>query len=510
MPTNQDQLLPNESLGPDQSISSPNGRYTFVYQSDGNLVLYRNYKNYDRRALWASSTDGRVVERCIMQGDGNLVIYGPGNEYVWDTSTDGHPESRLVVQDDGNVVICDPAGTPLWATNTNVFSVRVPGFLPSVNGFQFPNSFPNAPDLQINVLGANVAIGNSANGLCGGMIYAVRDLFEAGRVPPPIKATVGPSSGPLFDFIVRRLFDSFELPSGPLRYLFLMNTTLPDHETSASEIGLAPHGRAWVMINDEWPKIKVDLDAGRLSPMGLIYVKSLNPGDMGLNHQVLAYGYELEGEELRILIYDPNCPGNDNVAIELNISHPKNTSTAKNTCLDKEVHCFFRPNYNFVDPPADLTTIPVERRLSVRNNTSSDQTVRVFNPGDSVMLIAVTAGEFLVRSGTTTTWVFQNGMSQVKLTANGRPLGLANPGDRIVISQDDSVLVRNVTDSPIRARFYNQNDRLMWVTLPDGDRSISAHQDFRFAIPSDLTGIKIVIQGQTFAATLGDVVVFGA
>jgi hypothetical protein len=247
--------------------------------------------------------------------------------------------------------------------------------------------------------------------------------------------------------------------------------------------------------------------------MALIHVKSLNPGDLGENHQVLAYGYELEGEDLRILIYDPNCSDDDNVAIELNIGHPQNTSTARTTSQHTshpEVHCFFRPSYNFVSPPADLTTIPAERRLSVRNDTPSDQMVRVFNPGDLVMLVAVTAGEFNVGPGYTETWVFQNGMSQVKLTANGRPLGLANPGDTIVIAQDDSVLVRNVSSSPIRARFYNSNDGVMWVTLPNGDQSISAYEDFRYSIPSDLNSVKIIIQGQAFAATMGDVVVFGA
>jgi len=33
-------IQPGEILNPDQSITSANGRYTFVYQGDGNLVLY--------------------------------------------------------------------------------------------------------------------------------------------------------------------------------------------------------------------------------------------------------------------------------------------------------------------------------------------------------------------------------------------------------------------------------------------------------------------------------------
>jgi hypothetical protein len=123
MPNNQDQLLPDELLGIDQYLLSLNGLFTLVYQSDGNLVLYKNYManncgTRDSRALWASNTYGRPAQVCIMQGDGNLVIYGPDGEYIWDTATDGQPGSRLVMQDDGNAVIYRSDGAPIWATNT--------------------------------------------------------------------------------------------------------------------------------------------------------------------------------------------------------------------------------------------------------------------------------------------------------------------------------------------------------------------------------------------------------
>jgi len=204
-----------------------------------------------------------------------------------------------------------------------------------------------------------------------------------------------------------------------------------------------------------------------------------------------------------LVIYDPNVTP----------VWASNTSQFSGSILvaqDDGNVVIYRPDGTPVWATNTVPTIPMERRLSVGNDTPSDQVVRVFNPGDLVMLVAVTAGEFLVRPGFTETWVFQNEMSQVNLTANGRPLGLANPGDTIVITQDDSVLVRNVTDSQIRARFYNLNDGLMWVTLPNGDQSIGAHQDFRYTIPPDLNSVKIIIQGQTFQSSFGDVVVFGA
>ena len=103
------QLLPEESLGSDQLLSSANGRFTLVYQGDdGNLVLYG-----PSGTLWASDTHGRPAGICVMQGDGNLVIYGPepDREYIWDTATDGNPGSRLILLDNGNVVLYRPDNT---------------------------------------------------------------------------------------------------------------------------------------------------------------------------------------------------------------------------------------------------------------------------------------------------------------------------------------------------------------------------------------------------------------
>lgn len=111
-------MQPNEALYPDRAVQSVNGRYTLVYQGDGNLVLYKNYRYHPPKALWASNTNGRPAGLCHMQGDGNLVIYGPSRQYVWDSATNEHAGSGLVVQDDGNVVIYRPDGVAVWATNT--------------------------------------------------------------------------------------------------------------------------------------------------------------------------------------------------------------------------------------------------------------------------------------------------------------------------------------------------------------------------------------------------------
>ena len=194
----------------------------------------------------------------------------------------------------------------------------------------------------------NIPIGDASNGLCGGMVFAVRDYLEAGR-PVPADSEA-PSSGPLFDYLVRRLFDSFMLPTGPLRYLGLMNPALSDGESFLSRLGITPHGRAWRMVRQEWPRVRSDLDAGRLSPLGLVRVKSANPMDLGENHQVLAYGYDLTGTRLVLRLYDPNWPDRDDVRMSLDISDP-NHPIAVTTVPGSVVYSFFRVDYRRATPP---------------------------------------------------------------------------------------------------------------------------------------------------------------
>ena len=110
-----DLMFPGEVLTPGRSISSRDGRFRFEYQTDGNLVLYRQT---DGKPLWASGTVGTAPGVCIMQFDGNLVVYNAARQPVWSSDTWRSVGSRVLVQTDGNVVIYDGPNHPVWATNT--------------------------------------------------------------------------------------------------------------------------------------------------------------------------------------------------------------------------------------------------------------------------------------------------------------------------------------------------------------------------------------------------------
>ena len=179
-----------------------------------------------------------------------------------------------------------------------VDSNAVPGFLPSTNGLRFANSFPSGPDLHIGPIG----IGDAARGLCGGMSWYVRERFEAGQAVPP--ETVAPANGSeLFRALVRRQVLSLDWLRVPLRFWWM------------AALGAE---RALRRSHDaEWPRIRAEIDAGRLAMVGLVRQTGRNPLKLTSNHQVLAFAYEVNGDTVTLRLYDPNWPGRDDVDITI-------------------------------------------------------------------------------------------------------------------------------------------------------------------------------------------------
>jgi len=252
-----------------------------------------------------------------------------------------------------------PAGTAaLRATTTLPVSVRVPGFQPSVNGLHFINAYPSEPDFTIPLPGiGNLAVGDASNGVCGGMVFTVRDVFETPGMSP-IPATAPPAEGsPLFRYILDRLVASFDLPDlGFMKYYEWMLT--PDGDTGWSPL-LSRRGLAWKTIIEEWPaRIRTELDAGRLCCLGLVTVASADPGQLGRNHQVLSYGYDLDtAGNLTLLIYDPNTPPDlaDDVRIKLNLNSPTTaTPISHNVNVSTGIRGFFAVDYHYQDPRPSL------------------------------------------------------------------------------------------------------------------------------------------------------------
>jgi hypothetical protein len=202
-------------------------------------------------------------------------------------------------------------------------------FVPSTHGFAFTNSWPALPAFTFwRARPASrlrsVRIGNTANGLCGGMVFAALDFWHAGRRPPADRPAGGE---PLFRFLVRRLIDSWRLPVTGARYYRWM---------WRSDADVAARTRR------EWPAIRADLERGVPVPLGIVTTASRDPRLIGRNHQVLAYAVQ----DQKIQVYDPNRGQRDDVFIA---AQPDGYT--HNLDIAYAIRGFFRVAYRARKPP---------------------------------------------------------------------------------------------------------------------------------------------------------------
>jgi hypothetical protein len=131
-------LSSGSQLMPGQQISSPDGRYRLIFQTDGNLVIYRP----DNAPIWWTGTNGIAPKVAVMQGDGNFVIYDSANNAAWHTFTYGNPGAYLSMQNNGAFVITSAAGARLWGSPVPPYEVNTPP-----GGGSTPSPTPSADTL---------------------------------------------------------------------------------------------------------------------------------------------------------------------------------------------------------------------------------------------------------------------------------------------------------------------------------------------------------------------------
>lgn len=99
-----DRLLPNQSISNNGLITSPNGKYSLIMQSDGSLVMYRA----DGSVRYRMAKYGKIA---IMQTDCNFVEYSSAtpdtSSAIWSSGTYNQCPAlgSLVIHDDGDLSI---------------------------------------------------------------------------------------------------------------------------------------------------------------------------------------------------------------------------------------------------------------------------------------------------------------------------------------------------------------------------------------------------------------------
>ena len=322
-------------------------------QGEGDLVVFPT-----------SGTEGKVWYNIVGDGGGELYIHwnsplieSPYNNtfHIW------APPGWEVTHEGGQ-----GHHATLEIRLRRTAKRSVPNFDPSINGFAFGNSwsgslpvisvgflwnrlFDSAPgplgDLGIDrVVDENwLPITQADAGMCGGMVYTVMDYFHHQLLPPTIQSSPSSAGDPLFQYIRDRLWDSFDVGGQGHRFLGYSSPHYPNGDEGVIQVLGLSRGRSWVTYREAFPQIQADIDAGRLSPVGLIRTDNL---DIGKNHTVLAYAYEKSGQDATLYLYDPNASQIE-VKLTFNITQTDgevHINRFENNVLKNEsrIFCFFR------------------------------------------------------------------------------------------------------------------------------------------------------------------------
>jgi len=187
------------------------------------------------------------------------------------------------------------------------------------HGFKFPNSYTTdytvIPDKYIPDFIKKGDIKFSTQGRCGGMAFAALDYFYTHKLIPGYTSTPS-NDNPLSKYILDRLHDSLDIsfvgivqalgsilanasPLGSVanleevpRYIYLTIAPTENKGTIAGKctVGCFPGVRP--LTDNEVSKATRILDQGKPVVLGLIRASSIF--DIGLNHQVVAYGYHYD------------------------------------------------------------------------------------------------------------------------------------------------------------------------------------------------------------------------
>jgi hypothetical protein len=217
-------------------------------------------------------------------------------------------------------------------------------FSPLIHGFSFQNEFSGIPFLFHRYPKSyrwihRLFFRKSSYGLCGGMCFTALDYFHAKQSLPTL--TSPPAVGSLLH---SHLFQR-------------QNNTYGFLGRVVAKFGL------WSFLSDaqlqrktskEFSKIQRSLDAQQPVVLGLVYVHISESIAIWMNHQVIAYRYEMNANGGTVYLYDPNYPGSEDIAIELIKTRHGFQCLQKNlrTRSSVPVRGFFEVPYRSSFPPS--------------------------------------------------------------------------------------------------------------------------------------------------------------
>ena len=102
-------LRRGQRLRPGEFLQARGEACRLVFQSNGNLVAYKNGVAY-----WSARTRARGGVAAMLR-NGNFVVRDSGGKVLWSTRTRGNPGAHLAIQSQCNIVLRSSRGATLWS-----------------------------------------------------------------------------------------------------------------------------------------------------------------------------------------------------------------------------------------------------------------------------------------------------------------------------------------------------------------------------------------------------------
>lgn len=114
-PATGNQMKKDQFLRPNDALQSNNKQYKLIMQGDGNLVLYGPKNN----PIWASNTANQGYDGVQMLSNGVLRMIGMGKKPgqpppIWKLNSPPSPGAYLQVEDDGSLTIYSADQKVVW------------------------------------------------------------------------------------------------------------------------------------------------------------------------------------------------------------------------------------------------------------------------------------------------------------------------------------------------------------------------------------------------------------
>lgn len=131
-----DTLRPGVPMRAGTYLESPNGKYRFTVQGDGNVVLSKS-----GTLLRATKTTGTPSAKLVLQEDGDLAVYDGATKPIWHSGTAGYAVVALTLDNSGQLRLVEVDGLAGWTHKKLPAyddSTAAKGSVPGAYGWAYP------------------------------------------------------------------------------------------------------------------------------------------------------------------------------------------------------------------------------------------------------------------------------------------------------------------------------------------------------------------------------------